>query len=381
MGRHRLPANSRACRDQPPSSAWCSTCRGLGVANGSNCRDIRSLNYIIGPLGSGKTRLAKRIAETVPGAAFLGLDRLADGGAAARALLNQEPALRLRVDQTLAWLVADGATVSEALVALLAGLETEGTTILVIDMLEQGLDKATQEALTAHLRRRGPDSRPLFFLTRSSSILDLDAVKDDEPIILCPANHSVPTRVLPYPGFPGFRGCRYVSCVARGACTDRGRHRVATSSGVMVPGVMGACPLWIINCLDAKSEAWQLYPFAAETGQLQTSRSLLRSQTCDEWNLIRPRKLVLVNAAWHPEECELEPITHEAVVSVKENLMTIESDVLCEDLRAWMMSPAIGLSEYSTDPIVQRRVGRMLANFGASLVGNDLNKGHKTPRI
>lgn len=29
--------------------------------------DIRALNYIIGPLGSGKTRLAKRIAETLPG--------------------------------------------------------------------------------------------------------------------------------------------------------------------------------------------------------------------------------------------------------------------------------------------------------------------------
>jgi hypothetical protein len=40
--------------------------------------DIRALNYIIGPLGSGKTRLAKRIAETLPGAAFLGLERQAD---------------------------------------------------------------------------------------------------------------------------------------------------------------------------------------------------------------------------------------------------------------------------------------------------------------
>ena len=42
-------------------------------------RDVRPLNYIIGPLGSGKTRLAKRLAETLPNAAFLGLDRLEHG--------------------------------------------------------------------------------------------------------------------------------------------------------------------------------------------------------------------------------------------------------------------------------------------------------------
>jgi len=43
--------------------------------------------------------------------------------------------------------------------------------------------------------------------------------------------------------------------------------------------------------------------------------------------------------------------------------MTIESDALREELRAWMRSPSIGLPDYSADPIVQRRVGRMLANF------------------
>ena len=73
-------------------------------------RDIRPLNYIIGPLGSGKTRLAQRLAETLPDAAFLGLDRLAEGGAAARARLEADPALKSRVDQTLAWLVEDGAS-------------------------------------------------------------------------------------------------------------------------------------------------------------------------------------------------------------------------------------------------------------------------------
>ena len=45
--------------------------------------------------------------------------------------------------------------------------------------------------------------------------------------------------------------------------------------------------------------------------------------------------------------------------------MTIESDLLREELRAGMKFPAKGLPEYSADPIVQRRVGRMLANFDA----------------
>jgi len=175
-------------------------------------RDIRPLNYIIGPLGSGKTRLAKRLAETLPGAAFLGLDRLADGGAQARAWLAADPALKSRVDRTLAWFVEEDATVSEALVALLARLEAEGPAILVIDMLEQGLDKATQEALIAHLRRRGPEGRPLFLLTRSSSILDLDCVGADEAIFLCPANHSPPTRVAPFQGAPGYEAV--ATCLA-----------------------------------------------------------------------------------------------------------------------------------------------------------------------
>jgi len=174
-------------------------------------QDIRALNYIIGPLGSGKTRLAKRIAETMPDAAFVGPERLADDGAAG-ALLDRDPALKSRVDRVLAWLVEDGAVISDALLCLLAHLEAEGPTVLVIDMVEQGLDKATQEALIACLRRRASPVRPLFLLTRSSSILDLDAVGDGEQIILCPANHSPPSRVRPYPGFPGFEAV--ATCLA-----------------------------------------------------------------------------------------------------------------------------------------------------------------------
>ena len=175
-------------------------------------RDVRALNYIIGPLGCGKTRLALRLAETLPGAAFLGLDRLEDDGAVARARLEVDAELRARVDEVLAWLVEDGAQESEALVALLVGLDAEGPAVLVVDMVEQGLDEGSQEALIAWLRRRGPGGRPLFLLTRSCAILDLAAVGPDEVIILCPANHSPPTRVAPYPGAPGYEAV--ATCLA-----------------------------------------------------------------------------------------------------------------------------------------------------------------------
>ena len=102
---------------------------------------------------------------------------------------------------------------SEALIALLVALESEGPAILVVDMVEQGLDQAAQEALIAHLRRRaGAGGRPLFLLTRSSAILDLAAVGPNEAIILCPANHSPPFRVPPYPGAPGYEAV--ATCLA-----------------------------------------------------------------------------------------------------------------------------------------------------------------------
>lgn len=166
-------------------------------------RGIRPLTYITGPLGSGKTRLARCLSEALPDAAFIGLDRSGAGG---------DPALKSRVDRAVADLVDDGATAGDALVDLLAVLEAPEPTALVVDMLEQGLDRATQEALIARLRRRGPGARPLFVLTRSTAILDLDSVGAGEAIVFCPANHGMPMQVSPYPGAAGFEAL--ASCLA-----------------------------------------------------------------------------------------------------------------------------------------------------------------------
>lgn len=160
-------------------------------------RDVRPLTYITGPLGSGKTRLAMRIAEEI-GGVFLALDRTA------------EPSLQPKIEPTVALLVQDGATDTPALRALLTGLE--GPKPIVVDHVEQGLDKGTQEALIAHLRRRGPGALPLFVMTRSSSILDLDALGLEETVLFCPANHAPPFRVAPYPGAPGYEAL--ASCLA-----------------------------------------------------------------------------------------------------------------------------------------------------------------------
>ncbi|NLS05754.1 MerR family transcriptional regulator [Rhizobium sp. P32RR-XVIII] len=175
-------------------------------------REIRPLTFITGPLGSGKTRLAHAIAENLPDARFLGLDRLQDEAAEAHARLDADAALKEQVEEILQWLAEDGATISPALKALVVALQSAASTIHVIDMVEQGLEQASQEAVIAWLRRRSAEAKPLFLMTRSSVILDLNAMGPKEAIILCPPNHSPPFFVAPYPGTPGYEVV--ASCLA-----------------------------------------------------------------------------------------------------------------------------------------------------------------------
>jgi DNA-binding transcriptional MerR regulator len=154
-------------------------------------RDVKPITWIVGPLGSGKTRFAMKLAEVLPNASFLGLDRV-------------PAAISPQVQAALDWLVDEGAGISDALVALLAGIHAGASETVVVDMAEQGLDQVTQEALGAYLRGPSVPGRTLFLMTRSSALLDLAALTAREAIILCPANHAPPTRVLPYPGSPGY---------------------------------------------------------------------------------------------------------------------------------------------------------------------------------
>lgn len=153
---------------------------------------LAPVTYLVGPLGSGKTRLAMALAEALKGE-FVGLER------------GEADDLSDEAMAALHWLVEDGAVASPALRALLARLvPSAGNGPLVFDLIEQDLDEATQLALGAWLRRRGEGDVPVIVMTRSSAILDLEAVSPGHAILYCPANHSVPFEVAAMPGTPGF---------------------------------------------------------------------------------------------------------------------------------------------------------------------------------
>ena len=187
-------------------------------------RDVRPVNYIVGPLGSGKTRLALRLSEALPDATFLDLDRTS-GIENVRRRLATDAAHAGRVEDAMTWLAEEGADRSAALLVLLAAFEDAGTGPVVVDLIDQGLAEAAQRALSVWLRRRGALARPVFAMTRSSAFLDLASVGPCEQVIFCPANHSPPVVVEPYPGAPGFEAV--ASCLASPAVRARTEGVVA----------------------------------------------------------------------------------------------------------------------------------------------------------
>ena len=180
-------------------------------------RGLGPLNYITGPLGSGKTQLAQRLARAIPGGSFVGLDRLDDGASAARHRLAADAHLAARVEQAMSRLVADGATACTALRALLVALHSTPRGVIVVDMIEQDLNDATQRALMRDLR--GWRGIQLVLMTRSTSILDLAEAKESEVILYCPANHSAPMQVIPRQGAAGIEAV--YTCLASPAVRAR----------------------------------------------------------------------------------------------------------------------------------------------------------------
>jgi DNA-binding transcriptional MerR regulator len=179
-------------------------------------KNSKPITYITGPLGSGKTRLAHALAEAIPDAAFISLDRL-DAGLNTR--LDTDLTLKARLEPHLRWLAEEGATISPALTTLVAALETTQASTLVVDMVEQGLDHATQEAVRSYLRNQRLKRSSLFLLTRSSAILDLEDVTAEEDILFCPANHGVPFLVAPFEGTRGYEAV--ATCLAAPAVRSR----------------------------------------------------------------------------------------------------------------------------------------------------------------
>lgn len=152
---------------------------------------LAPVTYLVGPLGSGKTRLAVALAEAL-GGVFVGLDRV------------EPEAMSEGAAHDLQWLLDDGATDSPALRAVLSGMVREDGRPGTIDLVEDGLDEATQLALGGWLRRRSEGDAPLVVMTRSSAVLDLDAVSAGHAILFCPPNHSMPFEVLAVAGSPGY---------------------------------------------------------------------------------------------------------------------------------------------------------------------------------
>ncbi|GLU35260.1 MerR family transcriptional regulator [Trinickia caryophylli] len=166
--------------------------------------DIRRLNYIVGPVGSGKTQLALQLGWALPSGVFINFNKVQRVARSAADPLNfrkTEGPLQMRIDEALADLADGGATLSDALHTLVHSIEdtllSGPSEFLIVDRVEEDLDLPTQKAVGAYLRRRAAEARSgaIFAVTRSAAIVDLATAGDEQSVILCPPNRSLPISV------------------------------------------------------------------------------------------------------------------------------------------------------------------------------------------
>lgn len=188
-------------------------------------QSLAPLTYLVGPLGSGKTCLSLALSNAIHGGKFLAETRSVERDAFPDWMMVTAVE-EAEVKRHLDWLVDEGADNIDALRFLVtAATANRGLHPLVIDMIETGLSRASQEALMRLLRRiTRTRPAPVIAMTRSSSILDLRHVDGGEAILFCPANHALPYLVRPWVGAQGYEAL--ASCLA----TPEARKRLALGS-------------------------------------------------------------------------------------------------------------------------------------------------------